>query len=65
VRKRKPVTYERLVKARATLATIIETHGDRYWPLFERLDEECAQYEKRNERLATAKKIAEAHQSHA
>lgn len=46
---------QRLLRARATMAKIVEAHGDTYWPLFERLDQEIEGANSRATRLANAK----------
>lgn len=49
-------------KAMADLAGIIETSpvGDRYWPIFERLERELATRDTRAERLAAARRAVAA-----
>ncbi|TCU18804.1 hypothetical protein [Rhizobium sullae] len=50
-------TVGEIKKAMAILADIIETspHGEKYWPIFERLERELAVKVNRAERLAAAK----------
>jgi hypothetical protein len=43
-----------LKRARATMAKLVQAHGDKYWPLFQRLDEACRDRESRAKRLADA-----------
>lgn len=43
-----------LWRARATMAELVRAHGDKYWPLFQRLDEACRDRESRAKRLADA-----------
>ncbi|MEM1149207.1 MAG: hypothetical protein AAGI03_01420 [Pseudomonadota bacterium] len=49
-----PLTYDRLVKARAFMARVIQHHGEEYWPQFEHLDAACRSYTDRAERLQAA-----------
>lgn len=48
----KPLTMSDLYSARATLAKVVMLHGERYLPLFERIDREIAEREARQEALA-------------
>jgi hypothetical protein len=47
-------TLDQLKRARATMAELIQAHGEKYWPLFQRLDEACRDRESRAKRLADA-----------
>jgi len=51
-----PLTIQQIRKTMANLATIIETalDGQKYWPLFERLERELATRLDRSARLAAA-----------
>ena len=53
-------TPQDIKRAMADLAGIIETspHGDKYWPIFERLERELATQDTRAARLAAAKRAA-------
>lgn len=55
-------TVTDIKKAMADLADIIETspHGDKYWPIFERLERELATRDTRSARLAAARQAARA-----
>lgn len=48
------LTYDRLVRARAAMAKLVQVHGDKYWPLFQRLDDACRDRQSRAQRLAEA-----------
>jgi hypothetical protein len=50
-------TVSQILKARAQLAEIIETspHGEKYWPIFERLERELAARDNKSARLAAAR----------
>lgn len=50
-------TVPQIRQAMADLAGIIETspHGDKYWPIFERLERELANRDTRAARLAAAR----------
>lgn len=56
--KPKQPSYERLVRARATVARLVEMYGDWLMPHFERLDDACVDFENRQSRLALAKQAA-------
>lgn len=58
--KPRPVTLEDICIAMAQLAAIIERspHGEKYWPIFERLEREKEARESRSHRLAAAKAAA-------
>lgn len=49
-----PLTYDRLVNARAAMARLVQAHGEKYWPLFQRLDDACRDRQSRSKRLADA-----------
>jgi hypothetical protein len=49
-----PLTYDRLVRARAELARRIKADGEKYWPLFQRLDQACREHTQRAELLEEA-----------
>lgn len=53
-------TVPQIRQAMADLAGIIETspHGDKYWPIFERLERELANRDTRAARLAAARRSA-------
>ncbi len=48
------ITLERLEKAMATLAAVIERRGDAAWPIFERLERERDALLDRKKRLREA-----------
>lgn len=48
----KEVSLGDLRKATEKMARIVEIYGDKYWPLFDRLDRELRQREERSQRLA-------------
>jgi len=54
-------TVPQIKKAMADLADIIETspRGDKYWPIFERLERELASMDTRSARLAAARAAVE------
>lgn len=43
---------------RGLMAKVVQNHGDRFWPLFEKLDRECEAHERRRRRLAEAMEAA-------
>ena len=45
------IDLEKLKAATEKMAWIVETYGDTYWPLFDRLDRELRQRQARTERL--------------
>lgn len=53
-----PLSYERLVRVRAAMAVLVERHGTKYMPLFQRLDETCQTHETGIDRLRLAKQAA-------
>ena len=55
------VTVQQIRKAMADLAGIIETSpdGDKYWPIFERLERELSTRDTRAARLAAARAAVE------
>lgn len=56
------LTVPQIKQTLADLATIIETapDGEKYWPLFDRMERELAAREGRNARLAAARAAVEA-----
>ena len=52
--KRQDITEEELVSALRSLAVLVDRHGPKYWPIFERLDNELARMKRRKGRLAMA-----------
>lgn len=54
-------TVPQIRKAMADLAVIIETspRGDKYWPIFERLERELSSRDTRAARLASARAAVE------
>ena len=45
------INLEALMAATEKMAWIVETYGDIYWPLFDRLDRELRQRQARDDRL--------------
>jgi len=48
---RKPVTEERLMRAVAVLAEIVEEHGPAYGPLYESVQLELAEFRRRHQQV--------------
>ena len=52
--KSQDITEEELISALRSLAVLVDRHGHKYWPIFERLDDELARMKRRKCRLAMA-----------
>ena len=48
------ITEEELEKALRSTAILIQNYGLKYWPIFERMDEELKQLRARRQRLTAA-----------
>ena len=48
------VTQEELENALRSMALLIQEYGPKYWPIFERLDEELKRVKARQRRLSVA-----------
>ena len=54
--RRQDITEEQLLSALQALAVLIENYGPKYWPVFDRLDQELEKLKTRRRRLAIALK---------
>ena len=52
------VTFEELARARVQIAQIINTYGEKYLPIFERLDNEYNQRKAQQDLLTKARNIS-------
>lgn len=52
-------TPEQVVHARNFAALVVARHGEKYLPLFERMEREVANLEKKEDALARAVRLAE------
>ena len=56
-------TTEEVIAARNYAALVVARHGEAYLPLFERMEHEVANLEKKEDALARALHLAEEHQA--
>lgn len=54
--RRQEITEEELLSALQSLAGLIENYGPKYWPVFDRLEQELEKLKTRRNRLAIALK---------
>ena len=50
------ISIKELEKAVATAADVVRYHGDKYWPIFERVERELVERRSREDRLDQYKK---------